>query len=249
MVACLCPTYKRPDCLAASVAMWLNQDYPFDRRRLLIVDDAGQFDSVYSDSGWSLTSLPVRCRSLQEKFNLTAKILAFDADVLMPWEDDDIYLPWHVTSHVTALQSSGASWSRPSRVLTKVGNASLQVENALGRMHGSWAFTARRFRQIGGYDESFDTSQDQGFDLDLGRRLSDRDNWWDAVDGSPCDPLDHGPISYVYHWGPAPYHGSGFGAGFYEKAAEIPSKYIGRLVPKMDLNTQRIYEKAMEWQR
>lgn len=253
-VACLCPTYKRPECLAASVALWLMQDYPADRRCLYILDDAGQFDRQDGEgpdgATWHLMTTKLRFASLQEKFNVLAKGASqIPADILMPWEDDDIYLPHHISSHVAAL-AHGATWSRPSRVLTAVGSETLREEGSLGRMHGAWAFTRERFEQIGGYDEDFDVAKDQGFDMDFGRRLSGRDNWWEAIDGSPADPCEHGGLTYCYHWSPdAAYHGSGFGKDFYAKTGRVrDDRFIGELRPKLDDRTKRILEKAMTWQ-
>jgi len=278
-VACLCPTYKRPECLAASVALWLMQDYPADRRCLYILDDAGQFsrqDGEGPDGAtWHLMATKLRFPSLQEKFNVIAKgAIGIPADILMPWEDDDVYLPHHISAHVAALTTGFRlppdydrsdilkpslrhlegllpSWSRPSRVLTAVGSQPLQEEPALGRMHGAWAYTRERFEAVGGYNEAWDVARDQAFDFDLGQRLSGRANWWEAdASGSPADPCEHAPISYVYHWGPAPYHGSGFGNDFYAKTAAVTARddrFIGELVPKLDDRTKGILERAMAW--
>ena len=56
-----------------------------------------------------------------------------EGKILMVWEDDDIYLPHHISSHVTAME--GHLWSKPSKVLSDY-SGQIQEEDATGR-HGS----------------------------------------------------------------------------------------------------------------
>src|SRR5690606_23546913 len=67
-VVALCPTFRHPDLLANSVALWKRQDYPLDRRRLVILDDAGTFDPQRGP-GWELHAAPGRFPSLPAKYN------------------------------------------------------------------------------------------------------------------------------------------------------------------------------------
>lgn len=41
LVTCVCPTYKRPQLLQNALACFLAQEY--ERKHLVILDDAGQF--------------------------------------------------------------------------------------------------------------------------------------------------------------------------------------------------------------
>ena len=59
-------------------------------------------------------------------------------EVLVVWEDDDIYVYWHITAHVKAL--TDGRFSKPSRVLRHY-TGMLREEEVAGRFHTSVAFT------------------------------------------------------------------------------------------------------------
>lgn len=145
MLSCLCPTFRRPRLLENAIACFLAQDYPANRRELIILDDAGQFPASHGPN-WRLISLPSRFRSLAEKYNALAGLS--QGEYLVVWEDDDIYLPWHLSAHATALQRG--EYSKPSRIWSHTGDG-LNEEQAAGRFHGSIAFSRRVFVQVGGW--------------------------------------------------------------------------------------------------
>ncbi|MFM7166560.1 MAG: glycosyltransferase, partial [Planctomycetaceae bacterium] len=92
-VSCLCPTYRRPQMMGTTTLAFHSQDYPEDRRELIILDDAGELQND-ACGGWQIISIPRRFRSLPEKFNAIAGLAK--GDILVVWEDDDIYLPHHI---------------------------------------------------------------------------------------------------------------------------------------------------------
>jgi len=195
-VSCLCPTYLRPRLLENSIACFLAQDYPANRRELVILDDAGQIAPQKGDS-WEVISVARRFRSLPEKFNALAGLAR--GDVLVVWEDDDIYLPWHITAHVEALPDGG--FSKPSRVLSLYTGAP-QEEDATGRFHASVAFTREVFDSAGGWPLTKRGDFDQQFLARMSRV---------AVTADSC--RDH-PPSYVFRWGSTgAYHGQGLMRG------------------------------------
>jgi hypothetical protein len=89
------------------------QDYPGKRRRLLILDDAGQITPQDGD-GWSLRSTSVRMPTLVAKYVFLEAVDGGWADAFVIWDDDDIYLPWHLAAHAKMLQH--AQWSHPKLV-------------------------------------------------------------------------------------------------------------------------------------
>lgn len=227
-LACLCPTFRRPLCLANALACYLAQDYPAELRELIILDDAGQYDTQ-AGPGWRLVASQPRFDSLPQKYNALAA-LAPDADAYVVWEDDDVFLPWHLSAHAAAL--AAADWSRPSRVRSTYGQNRRGTieESGLGRFHGGWAFRAAHFRRIGGYRETTALS----FDQQHGQRLSDA--------GTVGDPCDHAPPSYVFRWGNPYYHGQAHGDDFWNVCGRAGDPtWIGRLAPAMDDETERIY--------
>ena len=242
-VACLCPTYRRPALLANAVACWLAQDYPADRRELIILDDAGQFDPDRSPHGWSITVTSRRFSSLPEKYNELAKLAGKSAGVLVPWEDDDIYLPGHLSAHVAAMQRTGMEFSKPRTVYSLQGET-LTREPSAGRFHGSIAFTRRLFDQVGGWP----VTKRADFDQQFMRRLQ-------QAAGGHADPTgperdtgnSNADPQYVFRWATGQPHAQWDMAGpadenWWQKAGERAERenavpWIGKLSPMMDAST------------
>lgn len=226
-VSCLCPTYRRPQLLANSVACFLAQDYPCDRRELLILDDDGQF-APQQGTGWELCSIARRFSSLPAKFNALAGLAR--GDILVVWEDDDIYLPWHITAHVEVL-TNGTRVSKPSRVRSHYEGV-FREEDAAGRFHASIAFTQDALAAVQGWPLTSRGDFDQQFLARL------------AALGSVGDPLSNHSPSYVFRWESTnAWHGQGFMRSaddeeWYARAADAGSHaQAGRLVPSFDEHT------------
>jgi len=189
-VSCLCPTYRRPKLLENSIACFLAQDYPANRRELIVLDDAGELQNQ-TCGGWQIISIPRRFRSLPEKFNALAGLS--HGEILVVWEDDDIYLPHHISSHVTAM--AGHLWSKPSKVLSDY-TGEIREEDATGRFHASIAMRREAFAQCGGWPLTLRGD----FDQQLIARLNGL--------GYAADPCAVASPSYVFRWGSTgAYHG------------------------------------------
>lgn len=189
-VSCLCPTYRRPKLLENSIACFLAQDYPADRRELIVLDDAGELPNQTGE-GWQIISIRRRFRSLPEKFNALAGLAR--GEILIVWEDDDIYLPHHISSHVAAM--NGHLWSKPSKVLSDY-TGQIEAEDASGRFHAILAFTRQAFEQVGGWPLTLRGD----FDQQLIARLN-------AI-GRAGDPCQQSAPSYVFRWSSTgAYHG------------------------------------------
>jgi hypothetical protein len=249
-VVAICPTYRRPECLQNALACWRWQDYP-GRRRLLILDDGGDFASQ-TGPDWSLTTCPTRYPSLPAKFNaLLSQALSLGATHIFTWEDDDGYLPWHLSQSMRSM--AAGRWSHPARAWV-ADHRGVTISAMQGFGHGGWGYQA--WRAAGGYP-----FVDPGFDLAFGERLSGGSPTWYAYSGKsgPADPTHGSFPSYVYRWGVAGrYHGSAMGEGFYDKvgkahprmAAGLPARL---LEPKLDRNmlqtTRAIWAQIQDGQR
>ncbi|MGH8498132.1 MAG: glycosyltransferase, partial [Methylococcales bacterium] len=239
LIACLCPTYKRPEYLRNSIACFVSQTHP--NKVLVILDDAGQHAArEFPAEDWRLVSQPDRCPNLPAKFNALAA-MAPRADILVVWEDDDIYLPHHLAAIAEAAASTGeAAYFAPNRVLTTTNHlrSGTRENAASGGFHASWAYTRRLWELLGGYD--YGNRLD--FDQHMGRRCRD------AVGVAHYDETDigrrFGP-SYVYRWGNGVYHGSQAGtegyANLWRRLGELPFERIERTGPRMDAATSIIY--------
>ena len=151
-VTALCPTFRHPKLLANSLALWLLQDYPLERRRLLILDDDPTFDGQSLNGGF-LFVRHERLPSITAKYNELLKIASeyfSPSDIYLVWEDDDVYLPGYVRSHVEALEGPPyrAEFSRPVTVLGDF-TGSLVKEAEGGRFHSSMAFRRELIERVG----------------------------------------------------------------------------------------------------
>lgn len=252
-VACLCPTYRRPARLVANtIACFEAQDYPADRRRLFILDDAGELEPVCG-SNWSIATTATRYPTLPAKYNDLFAIVQtgratperFEAEILVVWEDDDIYLPWHLSSIVGSLfapvaprYKHGRMWAHPSRVWSLYGGQ-LHQEPARGRFHAALAMRFEALAHIGGWPDTPRGDFDQQLLSKLRREC-----------GPPADPCQEGPPGYVFRWGSTnSYHGQAWMRSpadehWYEDAP-AKTKPQGRNIviePAFDEETERVYE-------
>lgn len=234
-VSCLCPTYRRPRLLENSIACFLAQDYPADRRELIVLDDAGELENQTGD-GWQIISIPRRFRSLPEKFNALAGLAR--GEILMVWEDDDIYLTHHIRSQVAAMD--GNSWSKPSTVLSLY-TGEVREEEATGRFHASLAVSRTAFEQCGGWPLTLRGD----FDQQLIARLNSI--------GKPGDPCMTNKPGYVFRWGSTgAYHGQAMMRGpddetWYDNPPSTSVVQHGStLMPKMDHETSATYQSHQE---
>ena len=227
-LCCLMPTYGRPSLVQNAIACFLAQDYPAKRRRLLILDDAGQIAPQEGD-GWSLCSTPIRMPTLIAKYAALEAVDAGWADAFVIWDDDDIYLPWHLSAHAIVLQDS--QWSYPKMVWSLYGGGP-KLKSAAG---GFWASAAVRrdlHRRIQGFIPSARADFDQA-------HLSA----WRKYGGEPGRPE---PPSYVYGWGRAKHCSwvmtSPHDEHWYSRHQMTESGRVERLIPAMDVQTLEIHE-------
>jgi hypothetical protein len=232
-LAALCPTFGRPRLAANALACFLAQDYPAQERRMFILDDAGQIPTQAHET-WEVISVPTRYPSLTEKFNQLARVaLDWGADGLVVWEDDDIYLPWHLQCYALELKPGG--WCHPKEVWSLY-TGQLMREGAAGRFHASLALSKEIYQKIGGWP---DTKRGD-FDQQLIARLTQ--------ERTPGRPDNWDEPSYVYRWGSTHAdHGSAR-----MKSAADETWYAGTPITepgaasafaaKMDEETKQVYE-------
>ena len=219
----ICPTFRRSKMIPNVLAMWNRQDYPAADRHLIILDDGGTFDEQHGDN-WSVITLPERVATIGQKFGQCCELArSHNPDAIVVWEDDDVYLPWHLSAAATTLGDHDVSC--PSLVLADDGGGGLHESNAIGRHHGAWSFTVAAYDRSGGYPHI-----DDAFDFAFRQRLLD-------ADCSIGDPISIAPISYVYRWFTTGYaNWSAIAPDQYaETAATIPvDRSPGPVIPQLD---------------
>jgi hypothetical protein len=194
------------------IACFRRQDY--NDCYLFIVDDGSQYMEpgcveLYPGDNIGIASGMPRFPSLGAKRNWAAKHAegaGFDA--FLPCDDDDLFLPWHLSATAAALEK--AEWSRPSVVLTPtqildpttgiVGEhpgvfeqhyTGHREDQTRERMyHPSWGIRIEAFNRVGGYPED----QSGPEDACLMRKM-------EAAGVTQADPITLGyRPSYVHCW-------------------------------------------------
>ena len=231
-LAAICCTYLRPKELAFVIECFLRQDYPAELRELIVLDDAGQYANQ-TGNRWRLVSLPVRFRTLGEKRNASAALVSPDVDAYCVWDDDDIYLPWHMSAAVAALKN--ADYTIPTVIYTDRRDRLERKANQY-LFHGAWAFRREAFERVGGYPW-IQSGQDQG----LLRRFK-------TAQLRRADPIQQDPRpSYVYRWCTIPgnRHISAMGKDGYERLGQLPATPVTTLVPRWDRDWVKLHEAAV----
>jgi len=204
-IACLCPTYNRPMQLAEAIECFNRQTYPLEKRELIILDDAGQYEEE-SGPGWHLVSTRKRFRTLGEKRNTTAALVSADVEAYALWDDDDIYLPWHL-EEIAKVLATGVPWCKPDAIWQDKKNR-LQYKPIGYLFHACWGLTRELFLSVGG-NPAMQSGQDQG----LCQRLRK----------SRCrHAAPAAPPSFIYRWHTYAQarHLSAMGQGGYERRGE-----------------------------
>lgn len=243
-ITALCPTFRHPELLANSIELWNRQDYPVERRELVILDDAGTYKPFHinKEQSWRMYSTKNRVSSLPSKYNLLLHLCGKNTNHVIVWEDDDIYLKRYVSTHAEVLKTN--ELSKPARVLTDCGpGATIQEESGRGRFHSNLGFTKDLITRIGGWIET----KRQDFDLQLIDKLykeAKSVGEWDNVKNIP----------FIYCWNTGEAHcqwtmdGDGKSENWYEKAEQAykPVPYVGEVIPKLDERTTKILEQLGE---
>jgi len=231
-IAALCPSYNRPNLLGQAIAMFMAQDYP--NKELIILEDSGIFDGrdVHGEN-WRLVSTSDRYVSVGAKRN--ALIAMTDAPLIASWDDDDWYLPRHLSAAVNALQTGLYCQSRQALEWHRAGvpyrtwTVSLSILKKLNDgikltprecwdvcYGGQWSFQKHTVLRAGGYPAAIGN----GDDTDLCRRMG-------IMFGNSVDAIcpDFPDPTYVYSRNQSgSWHASELGPGTdpLKKLASLP---------------------------
>lgn len=221
----LCPTYGRPRLLANAIACFEAQTYP--DRRMLILDDAGQI-APQREPGWELFSTAERFSSLPLKYDWLLYQARGDWDAAVVWDDDDIYLPWHLSSVAAALWQGESVAIDPDldpRAKHRDRWGEYDYNGALARRNvtHAWSHPRRVWSLYTGTLQQEDAAGRFHGSLAVGRTLLEQLGGWLGVmppgqdrradfdqrmiaacqreAGDPGRPDDNAPPSYVFRWG------------------------------------------------
>ena len=198
LISCICPTYGRPPdhthLLEEAIESFLRQSYR--NKELLVLNDCGAQElTIGSEAqacGVRIVNEKTRYATLGEKYNAAIRLAT--GAFIMPWEDDDLSLPWRIASSV--LHVADADWWTPARYW--FWHNRLRADHGMGICHNCAIFRRTAWEQVGGYAA---TTGNQ--DAEMAAKL--RGSCREAVH----DPLPIEEWSYIYRWGVSPTHLSG----------------------------------------
>lgn len=148
LVSCLCPTFGRfPDAgflLEEAVASFLQQDYP--NRELVILNDGAGQELACTAPHVRVVNVPDRFASLGAKRN--ALVHLAHGDLLAPWDDSAISLPWRLSLLVEALGSGDYINFRRYFVLD---DDRLTSDHSFGAGIGFSLYTRAAWERAGGH--------------------------------------------------------------------------------------------------
>jgi len=152
-VTCLCTTGGRFGLICEAIHQFLSQDYL--NKKLLIFNNGDQdlyLDSALLKKGVSLVNAGSAFSTWGEVLNTAIKLV--DTEYVAHWDDDDIYLPHHLSKNISLLEDSGnyCSGAKACRFAQYV-DGELKVEILSNVLEATWVFRTDFAQQVG-YDNN-----------------------------------------------------------------------------------------------
>jgi hypothetical protein len=209
-VTCLCPTHGRLDKLLNALACYLTQTYP--ARRLLICNDAPMpivlcAEGVYLDGiiveyghGVRVHNAAYQAPTLGDKRQFLLD--SAETALVTHWDDDDIYLPWHVDMLVREWSQGESACVKPRAgwyVLGHDPKLTIRSTPHHNTFEGQMLFERDTARKLGGYPS---THSGQARALMGAFRKAGQLHTWNPDDAR---------VSYCYRWADGAHHISAIG--------------------------------------
>jgi glycosyltransferase involved in cell wall biosynthesis len=182
--------------LEEAVESFLRQDWQ-GAKELIIVNDCVDQEIIFTHPEVVVINLPRRVRTLGEKRNVSVALARYDW--LLPWDDDDICLPWRISVTASALANEQffkcpTAWS--------ICAGRWQPEPVFGRFHGASGYTRSLFATAGGYP-----LMNAGEDVAIEQKFEAYSRLRGLMLRQTMVP-NH-KIYYVYRWGMGAYNTTG----------------------------------------
>lgn len=211
-VSCQCLTYGRPQLMLEAVECFLRQDYPGEKELILLNDQPG-VKFIFEHPEIKIFNLDERVPTIGGKRNLCAELSS--GDIIMPWDDDDIHLPWRISTTIAEMQNR--HYFKPKRFWFLTPDK-FRLEKPPGGAPSMGAWSRELFDLVGGYPE-IQSGQDTEFQLKIQK------NHPDLLD---IHYLPDDQVYYIYRWGTGHYHLSGYGRG--QKGFDLIGRRAGGLM-------------------
>ncbi len=160
-VSCQCITYDRPELLEETIQSFLKQDYQ-GKKELVILNDNAEQILIYEHPEVKVINTPKRFRTIGEKRN--ACIAMCSGEVIFPWDDDDISLPWRLSLSIR--YKDGRAYFKNKRAWLWQ-NGVIKPEPKYNAYPSMGCWDRLLFEEVNGY--SFMQS---GQDMDIDKKFS-----------------------------------------------------------------------------
>ncbi len=198
-VSCICATYNRPPnsqwLLEEAIESFLRQDYA--EKELIVLNDCPGQELICETPDVLVINVPRRFGSLGEKLN--AGMALASGSLLTNWDDDDISLPWRLSTSIARLGE--ADYYNPGAYWFLDPNG-LHSDHQMGVSQNCSLFRRSAFDAVNGYPH---TSRNN--DQVIHRRLTHHPE----VKQAEPSILRIDEWFYMYRWGVSPVHLSGNG--------------------------------------
>ncbi|UCH94531.1 MAG: glycosyltransferase family 2 protein [Candidatus Aminicenantes bacterium] len=144
-VSCQCITYNRPELLEESIESFLRQDYK-GKKELVILNDTPQQILKFNHPEVIIINIPRRFGTIGEKRNACVSLCS--GDIIFPWDDDDISLPWRIS---LSLQYKDKNRYFKNKRAWIWSGGILKPEPGYNSYHAMGCWDRSLFVQVGGY--------------------------------------------------------------------------------------------------
>jgi hypothetical protein len=214
LVSCICATYNRPPekqhLIEEAIESFLRQTYP--NKELILLNDCPGQELICDAPGVRVINVSARYKTLGEKYD--AAVGFSHGELIAPWDDDDISLPWRLSRSVEILDTG--DYFNPRRYWFLDGEG-LHYDHPMGVGHNASLFTRAAYEAVGGYRQI-----NLGADTELDSALINRmTRVVDPMRGSAVLPMSE--WYYIYRWGVSPAHlSSRSNEDFYDEIGRMP---------------------------
>jgi glycosyltransferase involved in cell wall biosynthesis len=217
LVSCICPTYNRPPryqhLLEEAIESFLRQHYP--NKELIVINDCPGQELICDEPGVRVVNVAERFPSLGDKRNAAVGLAR--GELIAPWDDDDIMLPWRLSHSVERLGDADYFNPRCYWLLDNDGFHEKPLDLTVGYYSLNFSlFRRAAFEGVGGYP-----SVNLGEDYALDATFSELAQVIDPFRGDK-EPT-RSEWFYIYRRGVSPVHiCSSSDEDFYREIGELP---------------------------
>jgi glycosyltransferase involved in cell wall biosynthesis len=212
LVSCVCLTHNRPPhyqyLLEEAIASFLRQDYP--KKELIVLNDCPGQGLICDGPGVRVVNVGERFLSIGDKRNAAVSLAR--SELIAPWDDDDISLPWRLALSVERL--GDADYFNP-RCYWFLFSDGLHVDHSMGPVLTAGLFRCAAFERVGGYP-----SVSLGEDAALDAAFSGLAHVVDPLRGDK--ELTRSEWFYIYRYGVSPVHITGGDENYYREVGKLP---------------------------